>query len=114
MAESSKTLAMPAKKRNSVAAALETGAEAVDEQPKRRKLARRVTEDQVERTISESFSNFSSKQLRVDLVDNKTMTQHLYDMKREARARKGKVSAKALEALGQRFGGPDLTSGGLN
>ena len=83
------------------------------EKKARRTLNRRHSEDAMERTLSEHFSNFSSRQLRVDLVEGQTLCEHLLRMKREARARKGKVSHKALEELGRKFGGPNLCAGGV-
>ena len=68
----------------------------------------------MERTVSEHYGNFSSKQLKVDEVEGDTLVGHLIRMKREARARGGKVSSKSLDELGAKFGGPNLSAKGVS
>ena len=59
--------------------------EKTQEKRPRKQLKRRLTEEAVERTISEHYGNFSSKQIRVDLVEGKTLVEHLLEKKRAAR-----------------------------
>ena len=76
----------------------------------RRALQRRAA---VERTLTEHYRNYSSKQLRVDEIEGDTLAGHLLRMKREAKARGGKVSSKALDELGAKFAGPNLSAQGV-